>query len=283
MTENEKLRELLKDARDTLFCCRGLTNLLDRIDEALAQPSEQEETEHAMHLRIRAGYDKTIADSWRAKVAEIEKERDQARAEIEFLRGVGCNELDGTDVRGPCGACLKCARRERDEARALRAVDVEKSKREVLLIKQRVADLKFALGTDAAGWFDRFKAAQQERDEARARCEKLRELADMAAAEQGLAQRRMLEAQQERDEARAMVGLLKDTNESDLRMLRATEAALDLTAVENEDLKRKAAAAYKRGAEAMQEAAAKACEAASWKRPDECADDIRDLKIPEDK
>jgi hypothetical protein len=42
-----------------------------------------------------------------------------------------------------------------------------------------------------------------ERDEARARCEKLRELADMAAAEQGLAQRRMMEAQRERDEARA--------------------------------------------------------------------------------
>ncbi len=120
------------------------------------------------------------------------------------------------------------------------------------------------------------------------RCETLRELADTAAAEQGLAQRRMLEAQQERDEARTMVGLLKDTNESDIRMLRATEAALDLTAVETEDLKRKAAAAFKRGAEAMREAAAKACEAASWKRPDEylaqeCADDIRDLKIPEGK
>lgn len=216
MTENEKLRELLEEARGAVKRSMGAWTwagyedhttdekaLLDRIDDALAEPSEQEETEHAMHMRIRAGYDKTIADSWRAKVAEVEKERDEARAEIEFLRGVGCNELDGTDVRGPCGACLKCARRERDEARA-------------------------------------------------------------------------------------MVGLLKDTNESDLRMLRATEAALDLTAVETEDLKRKAAAAYKRGAEAMQEAAAKACEAASWKRPDEylaqeCADDIRDLKIPEDK
>ena len=34
-----------------------------------------------------------------------------------------------------------------------------------------------------------------------ARCETLRELADTAAAEQGLAQRRMMEAQRERDEA----------------------------------------------------------------------------------
>jgi hypothetical protein len=282
MPENEKLRELLKGARDVVagvaFVAGPYAPLLTRIDAALAEPVEardytfrggyvedaagdrwwssellarvERERDEAkaeverlnevledavgdMHMRIRAGYDKTIADTWRAKVAEVEKERDEARAEVEFLRGVGCNELDGTDVRGPCGACLKCARRERDEARA--------------------------------------------------RCEKLRELADIAAAEQGLAQRRMLEAQQERDEARAVAGLLRDMSESDIRMLRATEAALDLTAVENEDLKRKAAAAFKRGAEAMREAAAKACEAASWKRPDECADDIRDLKIPEDK
>lgn len=66
-----------------------------------------EESEHQMHLRIRAGYDKTIADSWRAKVAEVEaerdhermvaneqlarahdavRERDEARAEVERLR-----------------------------------------------------------------------------------------------------------------------------------------------------------------------------------------------------
>lgn len=37
-----------------------------------------------------------------------------------MLRGVGCDELDGTDVRGPCGACLKCARRERDREHVAR-------------------------------------------------------------------------------------------------------------------------------------------------------------------
>lgn len=52
-------------------------------DEARASA---EESEHQMHLRIRAGYDKTIADSWRAKVAEVEQERDEARAEVERLR-----------------------------------------------------------------------------------------------------------------------------------------------------------------------------------------------------
>lgn len=42
-----------------------------------------------------------------------------------------------------------------------------------------------------------------------ARCKTLRELADQAAAEQGLAQRRMTEAQVARDEARAEVERLK--------------------------------------------------------------------------
>lgn len=45
------------------------------------------------------------------------------------------------------------ARRERDEARY-----------ELTATKLRVSDLKHALGTDAQGWFDRFKQAQNERD-----------------------------------------------------------------------------------------------------------------------
>lgn len=39
-----------------------------------------------------------------------------ARGEVEMLRGVGCGE----DGDGPCGSCIKCARRERDEAIAAR-------------------------------------------------------------------------------------------------------------------------------------------------------------------
>lgn len=46
------------------------------------------------------------------------------------------------------------------------------------------------------------EALKAERDETLARCETLRELADAAAYEQGLAQRRMMDAQRERDEAR---------------------------------------------------------------------------------
>jgi hypothetical protein len=39
---------------------------------------------------------------------------ERVTAEVEMLRGVGCCE----DGDGPCGVCLKCARRERDESRA---------------------------------------------------------------------------------------------------------------------------------------------------------------------
>ena len=51
----------------------------DALREAL------EEREGDMHMRIRAGYDRTVADLWRAKVAEVEKERDAARAAILIL------------------------------------------------------------------------------------------------------------------------------------------------------------------------------------------------------
>lgn len=48
-----------------------------------------------------------------ARVRELEAERD-------MLRGVGCNEPDheGEPASGPCGACIKCARRDLAETRA---------------------------------------------------------------------------------------------------------------------------------------------------------------------
>jgi hypothetical protein len=87
---------------------------------------------------------------------------------------------------------------------------------------------------------------QRERDEALARCETLRELADAAASEQGLAQRRMINAQRERNEARASV-----------------------------------ADAYRRGAEAMREACANAVER-SLLPHDHTAQSLRALPIPEE-
>jgi hypothetical protein len=43
------------------------------------------EKEGDMHLRIRQGYDKTVADSWRSHCARIEQERDAARVQVERL------------------------------------------------------------------------------------------------------------------------------------------------------------------------------------------------------
>jgi chromosome segregation ATPase len=121
VTQNERLRALLAEAR-VLHGCHGVCVpecIWSRIDAALAEPSEQEETEHAMHMRVRAGYDKTIADSWRAKVAEVEKERDEARSEVERLKAVVRNLEAGITAQDQVltdryNAML----RERNEARA---------------------------------------------------------------------------------------------------------------------------------------------------------------------
>ena len=112
-----------------------------------------------------------------------------------------------------------------------------------------------------------------------ARCETLRELADTAAAEQGLAQRRMMEAQRERDEARAEVERLQaelvrvGRAEFDRGAKQGVEQALWASRTAQET-------AYQRGAEAMREAAM----GAAWhaaamglhKR-------IKEMPVPEDK
>lgn len=118
MTQNQRLRALLAEARETLLTQHDPQDniaVADRIDAALAEPSEAEETEHAMHMRIRAGYDKTIADSWRAKVAEVERERDEARAEVEHWKAAAKQHAENHT------AAVEeyfRAERERDEARA---------------------------------------------------------------------------------------------------------------------------------------------------------------------
>jgi hypothetical protein len=45
-----------------------------------------------------------------ADVLAVIEERDEARAEVEMLRGVGCRETKADEPEsGPCGVCLKCA------------------------------------------------------------------------------------------------------------------------------------------------------------------------------
>ena len=69
----------------------GLRAALDELErlraERAALLAAAEERDCDMHARIRLGYDATIADAWRAKVAEVEVERDDACAEVERLRG----------------------------------------------------------------------------------------------------------------------------------------------------------------------------------------------------
>lgn len=60
-------------------------------ERAKRAESALEEREGDMHARIRAGYDSTVADAWRAEVARVAAERDAAeqraqRAEAEAAR-----------------------------------------------------------------------------------------------------------------------------------------------------------------------------------------------------
>ena len=82
----EKLRALLAEAREALMCCRGLTNLGDRIDVALAEPVVDLQTEYE---RDRQAWDAT-AEKMDALIrglvehrSKAERERDEARAALE--------------------------------------------------------------------------------------------------------------------------------------------------------------------------------------------------------
>lgn len=66
--------------------------------EVSALRSALEEREADMHRRIRAGYDKTVADCWRARLAEVEAERDAARAELAAERAVSASLRAVVDV-----------------------------------------------------------------------------------------------------------------------------------------------------------------------------------------
>lgn len=86
-------------AVDAALIAAARTALPAALDEIERLRGELDEREADMHARIRAGYDRTVADSWRAKVGEVERERDEARAEVERLR-TGTKEIIGN--RWPC-------------------------------------------------------------------------------------------------------------------------------------------------------------------------------------
>lgn len=163
-------REAVAEARaiaEVVDAAPGLVAEVRRLRSAL------DEREGDMHMRIRADYDRTVADLWRAKVAEVEAERDALRADLARIS----EELGLPPGIGPAPGEL---RRERDALKAKLAKAEDRywtcdervtelvsantaleAERDAL--RRRVSDLKFAMG-DGAGWFDRFTLARSERD-----------------------------------------------------------------------------------------------------------------------
>ena len=118
-------------------------------------------------------------------LALLREERDEARAELALAKS-----LHDVAVSQRGGANYLLGEVERDVVKLKQQRDQANGRhREALDLCER--------------YIGHLHKAEAERNEARARCETLRELADTAASEQGLAQRRMVESQRERDEARA--------------------------------------------------------------------------------
>lgn len=125
-------------------------------DEARAALDEREAD---MHARIRAGYDRTVADSWRAKVAEVEAERDTALRERDEARAAAQRWHESRDERNnECNNLqryLNRAARERDEARSsLDALRVE-----LLETQHEIGEAWFAGGVDTPAALRRKTAA----------------------------------------------------------------------------------------------------------------------------
>lgn len=129
MTENEKLRALLAEARQWVGGWAGvlpkggdeIDSLRQRIDAALAEPvmpcgdcghqlTEVRPGKHQCDVCDDLRLHKEDRLRLRVENLRLERERDEARAEVERLRGVDCGvtERDGTTTP-LCGVCLECA------------------------------------------------------------------------------------------------------------------------------------------------------------------------------
>lgn len=84
-------------------------DLRDRADilavEVATLRKQLEEREADMHRRIRAGYDRTIADSWRAELARKDAEIERLTAELDRLRHENGDCGEGCTI-APCRAAL---------------------------------------------------------------------------------------------------------------------------------------------------------------------------------
>lgn len=138
------------------------------------------------------------------RLREVEKERDEALAKYAFMVERAMNEkLDGYRELGARAAAAENARDE-----ALRELNAARAELSFVHKEYREAPNE-NLTRDALEI--KANALTLERDKALARCDVLRDLADQAAHEQGLAQRRMLEAQEARN---ALSRALKQAQEA---------------------------------------------------------------------
>jgi hypothetical protein len=74
-------------------------------DQVADLQAAAEESEHQMHLRIRSGYDKTIADCWRAKVAEVEAEGDALKARVASMMESMSMSCEEPPANCECAGC----------------------------------------------------------------------------------------------------------------------------------------------------------------------------------
>lgn len=133
------------------------------IAEVRALRAAAEEREADMHARIRAGYDKTVADAWRAEVAKRDAEIADLRALVESQRRDYLDVCDAIapETSGPADAAAKvrALRRHYDAAgpdhNLLALLDLYHEREQAALAK--LAEAK-RLGLEACDFFGRIGA-----------------------------------------------------------------------------------------------------------------------------
>lgn len=125
-----------------------VSRLTTERNEALAECDRLrvalDEREGDMHVRIRAGYDKTVADSWRAEVERLTRERDNERRCV----GIERNLARSAEER------VAKLTRDRDEARAelLRVTTECVSELTAKCIVDANKSLRAELDRERGGW-----------------------------------------------------------------------------------------------------------------------------------
>lgn len=156
---------------DFRFVMHARTDVPALLDEVERLNAATEKTEHAMHMRIRASYDATIADAWRTEVAKVSAERDEVK---DRLRKTAQILIDEFGASGPMNADDMAAHAVADLNRiSARAHVLEIERDEARALLREVAEVCRELSppTDAA--LSVVGPVLRERDEAFAEVERL--------------------------------------------------------------------------------------------------------------